>query len=49
MKNKFDQMQEQLEKATLDRDTLKKKFNVLQSKTLTQKKEIELLNQQLER
>ncbi len=47
--NKFDQMQERLEQAQLERDTFKKKFIQLSSKSLEQKKNIEFLKQQLER
>ncbi len=40
VKNKFDTMHESLEKATVERDALNKKFTNLNSKALEQKKEI---------
>lgn len=49
VRNKFDSMHEALEKATLERDSYKKKFILLNSKQLDQKKEIDSLRQQLER
>ena len=47
--NKFEMMQERLEKAILERDSFKKKFISLHSKSLEQKKDIEFLKEQLER
>jgi len=41
VRNKFDTMHEALEKATLERDAYKKKFILLNSKQLDQKKEID--------
>lgn len=49
VRNKFDGMHEELEKATLERDSYKKKFILLNSKQLDQKKEIACLRAQLER
>ena len=49
VRNKFDTMHEALEKATLERDSYKKKFILLNSKQLDQKKEIDSLRSQLER
>ena len=49
VRNKFDTMHEALEKATLERDTYKKKYTLLNSKVLDQKKEIDSLRQMLER
>lgn len=49
VRNKFDTMHEALEKATLERDSYKKKFTLLNSKQLDQKKDIDSLRQQLER
>ena len=49
IKNKFEGMHEDLEKAILERDAYKKKFTILQSKQLDQKKEIACLRAQLER
>jgi uncharacterized coiled-coil DUF342 family protein len=43
VRNKFDTMHEALEKATLERDAYKKKFILLNSKQLDQKKEISAL------
>ena len=42
-------MHEELKKAQLERDFFKKKFTLLNSKTLDQKKEIELLRTELVR
>lgn len=49
VRNKFDTMHEALEKATLERDTYKKKFTLLSSRQLEMKKEIDILRAQLER
>ena len=43
VRNKFDTMHEALEKATLERDAYKKKFILLNSKQLDQKKNIDSL------
>jgi uncharacterized coiled-coil DUF342 family protein len=43
VRNKFDAMREDLEKAILERDAYKKKFTLLTSKMLDQKKEIDFL------
>ena len=48
VRNKFDSMHEALEKATLERDSYKKKFIQLQTKSLDMKKEIVSLRSQLE-
>ena len=45
VRNKFDTMHEALEKATLERDSYKKKFTLLNSKQLDQKKNIDSLRQ----
>jgi hypothetical protein len=42
-------MHEELEKAILERDIYKKKFTLLNSKTLDQKKKIELLRAEVTR
>ena len=49
VRNKFDAMHEALEKASLERDTYKKKFIIVNSKYLNMKKEIDSLRFQLER
>ena len=46
---KLDEMHEELEKAILERDIYKKKFTLLNSKTLDQKKKIELLRAEVTR
>ena len=43
VRNKFDAMHEALEKASLERDTYKKKFIIVNSKYLNMKKEIDSL------
>ncbi len=49
IKNKFDTMHEELEKAKLERDTHKKKVILLSGKVLEQKKDIDSIRMQLER
>ena len=49
VRNKFDVMHEDLEKAILERDVYKKKFTLLTSKMLDQKREIDSLRDQLAR
>ena len=44
VRNKFDAMHEALERATLERDTFKKKFILLNSKNINLKKEVHLLH-----
>lgn len=48
VRNKFDSMHEALESATLERDTYKKKFILLNNKQLEQKRYIACLRAQLE-